>query len=69
MLLFQHPYYLRSTIRSAITKLEKVLHQDGFILRGIESQENLADLFTKILARVTRDDLVDKMMIRWSKKI
>ena len=30
----------------------------------IKSQDNLADLFTKVLPRVTRNDLVDEMIIR-----
>ena len=34
----------------------------------IKSQDNLADLFTKVLPRVTRNDLIDKMMIRWARK-
>ena len=34
----------------------------------IKSQENLADLFTKVLPRVTREGLVDRMMIRLLRK-
>ena len=34
----------------------------------IKSQDNLADLFTKVLPRVTWNDLIDKMMIRWARK-
>ena len=34
----------------------------------IKSQDNLADLFTKVLPRVTRDGLVENMMVRWLKK-
>ena len=33
----------------------------------LKSQNNLADLFTKVLPRITWNDLVDKTMIRWSK--
>ena len=34
----------------------------------IKSQDNLADLFTKVLPRVTWDDLIDKMMNKWARK-
>ena len=34
----------------------------------IKSQDNLADLFTKVLPRVTRNDLIDKMMTKWARK-
>ena len=34
----------------------------------IKSSLNLADLFTKFLLMVTRNGLVDRMMVRWSKK-
>ena len=33
----------------------------------IKSQNNLADLFTKVLPRITRNDLINKTMMRWSK--
>ena len=34
----------------------------------IKSQDNLADLFTKVLPRVTWNDLIDKMMNKWARK-
>ena len=34
----------------------------------IKSQNNLADLFTKVLPRVTRNDLIDKMRTKWARK-
>ena len=34
----------------------------------IKSQNNLADLSTKVLPRVTLNDLIDKMIIRWTRK-
>ena len=41
----------------------------GWIEVGwIKSESNLADLFTKVLNRSRRQDLLDKMMSRWSKE-
>ena len=49
-------------------KVRECVASGWISIAWIKSQNNLADLFTKVLPRKTRNDLIDKTMIRWSKK-